>query len=422
MKNKFFKSRPFFALLSVVVAFALWAYVITVVNPEYEETYKNVPVVLQNESILDERGLMVVSQTQSVTLRLKGNRSELANINSSNISVVANVSGVVAAGTHQLSFTPSFSGDMFGSDVSVQYRNPNAITLVVEKKVTKQVPVELVYEGSVPEGFLADKDNAQLSHTAVEVTGPQSSVDLISKAVVKVNLNLREETLVEDMSYVLCNYKNEPVDASSVTTNVEKVQLTLKIQRIKEVKLVLEILEGGGATAEDCTVIIDPETIQITGSEALLEGITELKIGTINLGEITKNQSLSFPIVLPEGVNNVTGITEAKVDIDFGSLGTKTVQVTDLKAINLPEGMDVEFLTQALEITLRGPKELVDKMEASDLTVTVDFTGAEQGTVTIKAKITTSDEYAQVGAVGTYSVSATLRKADLTRQGGNKVD
>ncbi len=410
------KNKAFAVLLSLVLAFGLWAYVITVVNPEYEETYQNIPVVLQNESILADRGLMVVSQTQGVTLRLKGSRADLADLNSSNISVVANVSGVEAAGTHQIAFTPSYPGNISGNNIDVQNRNPNAVTLVVEKKITKQVPIEIAFDGAVPEGFIADKENAELSHTHVEITGPQSAVDAVSKAVVKVNLDFREETIVEDMNYTLCNYKNEPVDAQAVTTNLEQVRLTLKVQRIKELKLVLKIVEGGGATKNDCTVLIEPKTIQVTGNEALLENLTNLEIGTINLGEITKNETLMFPIVLPEGVNNVTGITEAAVEIDFGSLSSKTLKIQDLKAINLPEGMEVEFITQALDVTLRGPTELVEKIQESDLTVTVDFTGTEQGTATIKAKITPSEEFSKVGAVGTYSVSATLRKAETEKE------
>lgn len=416
MKNKILA-----ALLSLVLAFGLWAYVITVVNPEYEETYHNVPVVLQNESILADRGLMVVSQTQGVTLRLQGSRADLANLNNSNIRVVANVSGVVAAGTHQLQYSPSYPGTISGNNINVQNRNPDTVTLVVEKRITKQVPIELQFEGAVPEGYIADKENAELSHTHVEITGPQSAVDEVSKAVVKLNLNFREETVVEDMSYTLCNYKNEPVDAESVTTNLEQVRLTLKVQRIKEVKLTIKVVEGGGATKEDCTVLVEPEAIQVTGNEALLENLSTLEIGTINLGEITKNETLMFPIVLPEGVNNVTGITEAAVQIDFGSLSSKTVKVQDLKAINLPEGMEVEFITQALDVTLRGPTELVDKITESDLTVTVDFTGTEQGTATIKAKITTSEEFSKVGAVGTYSVSATLRKAEANNERMNNL-
>ena len=54
MKNKFLS-----LLLAFAVAFGLWLYVITVVSPESEKTYYDIPVVLQNKEILAQRGLMI---------------------------------------------------------------------------------------------------------------------------------------------------------------------------------------------------------------------------------------------------------------------------------------------------------------------------------------------------------------------------
>jgi len=54
MQNKFVRIA-----LSVVIAIALWAYVITTVSPESEDTFYDIPVSYQND-VLEERGLMIV--------------------------------------------------------------------------------------------------------------------------------------------------------------------------------------------------------------------------------------------------------------------------------------------------------------------------------------------------------------------------
>ena len=41
------KNRLLSTLLAVSVAFVLWVYVITVVSPNSEDTFYNIPVVLQ---------------------------------------------------------------------------------------------------------------------------------------------------------------------------------------------------------------------------------------------------------------------------------------------------------------------------------------------------------------------------------------
>ena len=80
MKNKILT-----ILLSLAIAFGLWIYVITVEQPESETTYYNIPVVLQNESILTERGLMITSERPSVTLHLSSTRTNLNQLNENNI-------------------------------------------------------------------------------------------------------------------------------------------------------------------------------------------------------------------------------------------------------------------------------------------------------------------------------------------------
>ena len=85
------KRKIIYGLLAVLVSFGLWMYVVTVVNPEWEDTFYNIPVVLENEEILQERGLMLVSEEDpKVTLRLSGNRADMINLNASNSTLSLN--------------------------------------------------------------------------------------------------------------------------------------------------------------------------------------------------------------------------------------------------------------------------------------------------------------------------------------------
>ena len=49
------KTNAIRILLAIVIAFALWMYVITVVSPNSEDTFYNIPVNLRGESILNDR-------------------------------------------------------------------------------------------------------------------------------------------------------------------------------------------------------------------------------------------------------------------------------------------------------------------------------------------------------------------------------
>lgn len=406
MKNKILS-----ILLSAAIAFGLWIYVITVVSPESEKTYYNIPVVLQNTDALTERGLMIVSEDPVVTLDLKGNRTDLNLLNESNINVLANVINIKEAGTHKLTYNVAYPGNIADNAVTVQSSSTDQITIRVENRIKKNVPVVIDYGGSsVPEGFIADKEKAQLDFRYIEVSGPESVMENIHQAVIQANLNDQTQTLIEECVYTLCNEQAEPVDATMVTTNVEKVTLTVKIQRVKEIDLILNIIDGGGATRENSSITINPATIRVSGSDALLEDLEGIELGSINLAEVLADRTMTFPIRLPEEVTNETGVTEAVVKIEFPQLLTKTFNITSITPINVPEGLEVDMITQALEVQVRGPIEAVKAVKDTDITVTVDFAGAQIGTATMKAEIILSENFRDVGAMGTYQVSATLQE------------
>lgn len=408
------KSKFVTAVVSVLIAFVLWLYVIMVISPGSEESYYDIPVVLQNESVLADRGLMITSDIPTVDLRLAGNRTDLIELNKGNISILVNVASILAPGTHRLDYSVVYPGTIPDSAISIQSSDPTLIPLRVERRIKKNVDVVVEYIGSVPEDFIADKENAILDYPTIEVSGPESVMSQIECAVIQVDLTDQDETMVGEYAYTLCNADKEPVDVKLVTTNVESVNLTVKIQRIKEIELRVKVVDGGGATEATSSITIQPMNIRVSGSDMLLEQLEYLEIGTINLAELLRDQELDFPITLPEGVTNETGITEATVKVRFPGLTTRSFNVTEITPINVPEGMEVDMITQALEVKIRGPKALMSKMKETDISITVDFSGAQLGTSTIKAVITISSQYAEAGAVGTYSVSATLLESDDT--------
>lgn len=401
------------ALLSLVIAFGLWLYVVTVVSPNADNTYNGVSVVLQGEAILEERGLMITTQKMpTVSLRLEGNRSELQKLNSSNISVTVDVSKIAEPGEHKVTISPNnvrLPGDVSYSAITVASRNPDYIKLEIKQRTSKPVPVSVQYNGSVPEGFIADKENCALNYKEIQVTGPADVVDKIAIARVEMDLTDKNGTVSESLPITLCNDQGQPVDAELITTDVGAVELTLRILQVKQVQLALNVVDGGGATAQTSTIEMDTTTIQVSGSEALLQNLDEIELGTVNLGEYLEDTTLVFPIELPEGVSNETGINEVIVKIGFPNLSTKLLDVTNITAVNVPEGKEVEIITKTLEINFRGPRELVDMLQSEHVTVSVDFTDAQDGTATMRATVMLSEEYAQIGAVGAYAVSATLK-------------
>ncbi len=404
------KNKILMMLLSLVVGFGLWTYVITQVDPAGEDTYYNIPVSYDGEGLLEERGLMLMpGGDTSVTLRLAGNRTDLIKLNPGNITVRADLSNISKAGEFPLTYSIYYPGDIPSGAITVQSRSPSMVKVMVSRRLSAEVPVKVDYEGSVPESFIADKENAILDYSQIRVTGPAEIIEKIDQAVIRVNLSDRTESFLENCRYVLCDAEGNPVDVELVTTNVAEVQLQVKIQRMKSIPLTLTVIDGGGATQQTSKIEITPNTIQVSGSDTALESLTELKLGEVDLADIPHSTNLHFSIVLPESVTNLTGVEEAEVKISFPDLSTRKFQVNEIQPVNVPEGLEANILTEQLSVTVRGPKKAVAAMDGSEIKVRVDFSGGTIGASSWKAEITVEGSDG-VGAVGAYSVSAALQE------------
>ena len=409
MRNKIISG-----LLSVAIAFGLWLYVITYVSSASESTFYNIPVVFEGEALLNDRGLMLSNKEDTtITLVLSGSRSDLAKVNSSNITVKASLTGIYEPGENiPLTYSISYPGDVPSNAFVEESKNPETVRVSVEKLVSnKEIPVMVKYNGTaVPEGFMCDKENAQLDHNVILISGPGSVADQISQAIIEVDLTEQRESISQSYRYTLCDGEGNPVDAENITVNTEEVHLDLKIRRVKEVALKVNVVYGGGVAENNVAVTLDNDTIRLSGGEAVLDALgDEILLGSINLADLDKSQEVPMPINLPEGVTNETGITEVTVTVRFIGVNTREMSVANIEILNVPEGMEVDLITKKLTVIVRGPTGMLSNLTEEDIFATVDFADAEEGSSTFKAKIAFTDAFDKMGAVGTYSVSATVK-------------
>ncbi len=411
------KNKVISALIAVILAFGLWLYVITVISPDQTRPYYKVPVVLDNTSSLTEKQLMLVSDPNpTVTVELAGTRSDLNKINSQNLTVVADLSNIQEAGEYLIGYSITPPNELVSGAITVQDRDPKQISVVVAERVSKEVPIQIAYEGNVPEGYI--KGTPELDYSEIKISGPKEVVDQIDHASIKVDLINRTESISQSYRYELQNKQGEPLDVKMVTTNVEKVRLQLRISAIKKIDLKVNIVNGGGATEKTTSIQISPAQISISGSEALLEKVNELVIGTINLADYTTGAAKEFEILLPEGITNESGVNRATVSISFPLLEKKSFDISNIQTLNVPQGMEADVLTKMLTITVRGPKEQIEAMRASDITVQVNVEQVS-GAETVEPVITISNKFPEVGPVGKYGVSVMVAPPSTGATEGN---
>ncbi len=402
-------------LLSLFIAFGLWEYVVSYISPQDDNTFYNVPVVMEGESVLREKNLMITSKSsETVSLHLSGTRNDLNKLNSGNINVRVDLSSIEEPGVHELSYSRiGYPGDVPSNAIVVESRNPGSVTVTVDYRRTKDIPVQVRYIGNRSDGYIYDTENATLDNGTVNISGPAEVVDQITSAVIEVDLTDRVESISESFRYTLCDAQDEPVDAQMITTNLEEIRLDMQIQQIKVIELTADIVYAGGATPENTTVTIEPATIRVSGGETVLETLGDTySVGTINLAELDKAvNELKYTIALPEGVTNQTGVAEAVVKVQLTGLKTKEFTLDKIEAVNVPEGMEAEIINASISVKVRGPAAQIDALTEEDILAQVDFTNAEAGSATYRVNLTFGDKFFNVGALKTASVSATVKEA-----------
>ncbi len=402
MKNKIIT-----ALVSVAIAFGLWLYVVTVVSPGYENTYYDIPVVIQNESLLEERGLMIVkNNTPTVTLHLVGNRIDLNKLNRSNITVTVDASRIAEPGQQNISYNIVYP-DLIADDSISAQKSPGSITLVVEERISKTVDVVVEYTGQLEDAFSIDKDNAVKSVEVINVTGPKSVVDKIKQAKIFVDLEGRKQSISQDFAYTLCDENGQKIESDKIITDVETVNLAVKIQMQKTVRLELDFRAGGGLSKDIITYQQAVGTITVAGSENDLKDLEVIVLDPIYLEKMQTQVTLPITAKLPMNVVCVSGETEETVTITYPEMKEQTLVLTKFTAENTG-GKKVEWVTTKLSVIIRYPASKRYTITADDIKVTVNFADEQEGKNIVKNAKISIDKYADVGAVGTYPITANL--------------
>lgn len=400
-------------LLALVFACGLWLFVVTVEQPESEQTYYEIPVIYQNngEELLKDRGLMIVSERPTVTLKLKSTRTNLRNLNESNINILVNLANVTTPGPHSLNYTISYPGNVPASEVSVVSASMEQISIKVENRVTKPIDVEVKTVNDVPDPAtmiaLTDMEQIELDYRTIEVTGPESAMQNVDKAVVYVDLEGHTQTIAGEYPFVLCDEEGNPADTAHLTVNpdIEAVNVVLKIHRIKELTLKVKVTPGAGATELNSSITVNPEKITVYGPESVLENLEYLEVGVVDLATVTKDETKFFPILLPEGVTHKLSITDATVEIKFPNLLTRRLVVENVDFLNLPEGLEAQLKNESLNVTLRGLAGQMGSIRVSDLTVTVDMSDAQIGTMEKNVTVTINSKFPDVGVLAVETVT-----------------
>lgn len=403
MKNKFVN-----ALLSLVIAFGIWMYVVSVVAPESERTYMDVPVRIHGSNILESRGLMLISdQDLTVDLELSGTRADLNELSSANITVIADLSGITGPGEHQVSYSVSYPGSI-SSAITIQSPTTQTVTVQVVEWEQKTVPIEVEYVGKLPEGFEVDSANVALSKDKVTISGKKDVVNQIKKAVVTVDLTGHTTNIDQVYTLSYQDATGEEVELEHVTADTEKVTAVLKINMVQTLPIELNINPGDLLEGE-YSCVSNLKFITVSGPAELVQAMESFVVD-VNLSGLLESDLLRVPLIPPAGLTILDDISEMEVEATVPKMATIKLQVSTsgCKFINVPEGYEAIVSSINREIMLYGRENRLKLLTEENIQMTVDLsTPLEDDVYKVEVVV--------IGVDGIQVLSSTAIPVDLIK-------
>ena len=412
--RKLYNSRLFWAIIAVLASLSLWVYVISRESEEYKQTFRGVKLELVGEDILlNSRNLVVTDpSTSTVTVEVTGPRRIVGSWSADDLIAQVDVSKLTLSAFTSLQYTVKFPDGTDTSGVKTSSKTPETVNFMVSAQTKKVIPVAGSFEGRVADGFTAEAPEFEPS--TITVYGPETYLKNISRAWVEFGSQEVNTTYSIDIGYTLQDENGEECSTTGLSFSDDTVRATLRILEIKKIPLKVILIPGAGASSEtNTTYSVEPDSITLAGDSSILSGLNQITLATIDLSEVDRNFTANYLIVYDDGLRNLSGITEAKVDVEIVGLETRTFTIPreNISCSNVTKGYSADVQNESLVVKLRGTKEDLDQIAPENIRAVADLNdyNTSGGEFMIPADITV-DGSLNVGAFGEYTVSVRIRK------------
>ncbi len=355
MKDKFTKNLNL-KIIAVLFAAGLWMISININDPYQSKDY---PVVVQllNMNVMTGAGkyVEVMDNSDEITVKVKGNRSVMDSFSAGNIVATADLNELDENNQIPIKLTTVKTS---GSKIESIRSNNEYVEVKVENIRRVQKKLEVVTKNTPAEGYILGKISTE--QNALSISGPESAVSSVDKAVVNFDLANASEDVSMILPVELYDAQGNRINDSRLSTSIREVQCEATILATKEIPLVFTV-KGTAAKGYEYTGVIEsnPDTILIAAKSSNLKGLKKLDIkDAIDIEKAKNNVTASIDIreYLPENViladKSHTGKVEVTAFVEEIFNKEVTISKEQIQIINLPEDIVAEIENAEEEITV----------------------------------------------------------------------
>lgn len=409
--ERLFADRRFSAVIALLMAVLLWVVVITL-QPNTEKDISGVAVNLDyNSATYTGKGLDIVDRPElKVRVKVTGDGSDVLNVTAADLVVYPDYTTVTGEGTYTLKLEAKFNGASLNRNITIEKVIPDTVSLDFDKIASKKLPIQVSVTGlETTDGYYVGTPSARPAE--VNLRGPESEINRIEKAMARVTVaGEYTDSVLASAGLEYLDKAGNPVDSDYITADVEQVEVSVPVLKVKEVPLTFEFTGvPAGYDTKQLAYTMSQNTIRVAGPQEQVDALESISAGIIDLTTFVPGTPITLNISLAEGLYNVDSLQTVTVEFDTRGYTTKTVSVSDIRVVNTSSGVTVTPTTQRINnVTLVGLETELEALSSDSVVAVVDasadnLVNMKKGQLQMSARILVPGAES-VFATGSYTV------------------
>lgn len=375
-------------VMSLVIAIVVWVIVANVDDYKTTKQISGIEIEFVNgDAITEKNKVYEVPEGTTIDIVVKGRRSIVEELTSEDFKAVADLSkmSVTNAVTVEVSAISSY----VGKDLTISYTN-NAVTIAVENKIEKQLPITVRADAEVAEGYAIRNKTA--TPNLITVRGAESVVNMIEEVVVDVDVTGANHNLTANAQPVFLDHSGEVIESTKFEYDVDEVAVSVEILQTKKlsvrVKTAGEVKDGYAIASID----YQPTSILVVGEAEDLAKVDEVLIDDIDVTDCSKDLETSVVIAdyLPSGIALADDNEEVMIKVMIEAVEEKTLalEADDINIVGKDQSYQYTFTdSEGYSIKVRGLKDNLEKLKVTNLIPSIDVEGYGPGIYTFTVNL-----------------------------------
>ncbi len=410
-------------LLAFIFAVSMWMAVVNLDDPVMNKSF-TVAITIENEEVIEaaNKYYEIEADSANVTFNVRGNRSIVEGLSSSDFKAVADMSKLIQ-GEKENVVPIEITALRHSSQLTISKRT-RQLKVILEDLMRQAFVILPSAQGEPAEGYAIG--SMVVEPNRLWISGPKEVVSKIDAIKATIDVSNMSTDISDSVVPVLLDEEGEIVDTTRLKLSLDIVTVKAGIVSQKTVPIKVNYSGKPADGFEVIQAIAEPSEVTIKGKSDILNSISAIVIPeeVINVEGADEKfeQKVDLNQYLPDGVSlnkSVEAAVTVKIDIEQLERRVFTISTRNIGVDDLPEGYQIDFNERNVDIEVYGLADDLDQLTVSALRPVLEVSGLTAGRHVKPLKLTLDSSKYVVGETAvSFTITSEENNNDNDSSGG----